>query len=78
MTHFLTLWSCWGCHAPVGVSSSSLMCYSERVCAEAQGLEEVRSYAILDLFGSNRFMSCPHVPVCACTQSCPNLRPREQ
>ena len=40
--------------ALVGVSFSLLMCYSERILTEAQGLVEVD----LDPFGSNQFMSC--------------------
>ena len=43
--------------APVGVSFSLLMYYMS--CTEAQGLAEVDSSAILDLVGSNQFMSCP-------------------
>ena len=38
----------------VGVSFSLLMCYTE-----VQGLVEIGLSAILDLFGSNQFMSCP-------------------
>ena len=45
---------------PVGVSFSLLMCYNELMCyTEAQGLVEVDSSAILDLFGSNQFMFYP-------------------
>ena len=35
-----------------------LMYYSECI-TEAQGLLEVKSSAILDLAGSNQFLSCP-------------------
>ena len=42
--------------APVGVPFSLLMCFSE-----VQGLVDVDLSTILDLFGSNQFMSCPSV-----------------
>ena len=41
------------------MSFSLLVHYSERVYNEASGLLDVDSSAILDLVGSNHFLSCP-------------------
>ena len=52
--HFLTFVVSLGTViVPVGVSFSLLMCYN----IEAQGLVKVDLFPILDLFGSNQFMS---------------------
>ena len=57
---------------PVGMSFGLLMCYNERIL-RLKVWWKLDSSAILDLFGSNQFMSCPWAVILLQVAPCPLL-----